>query len=668
MSARRLLLHLATAIALCTPPSLSASPEVDTTWSIGIYGGPQFISNTSSIPIVPGSTDCGEWGNGTSFGWSVGLGAVYPMSYAEGWLDVAPRLWLSSHPAVLTAQTSAYEVFDPSSGQYAPLVIEHTFDASMTSLGLDLGLLVHHPQVRWLSFRPAFHVSMPVLAAERTESDRILNPSSALWPSETKTRVTASGEFGRTATAYSVSAAVSAAIPLRDYLDIRLEAGWRQGLNSMLADAQWKQSAAFAGIGIEWRIPLDEQPTPPPPPTVPGEEDMPPPVVQPSVWTAMAGARPLQLQRTVVTETYPLLPYLFFDSLQAALPARYKSYAEVEDFAEQELPKETMSIYYSILDVVGARMKADPSSTLVLTGTGDGTEGGTVSERLELARARATSVASYLSRRWNIGADRLAVRSVEKPDLASSKEYAEGFAENRRVELSSPSRTLLRPVEHIRFLEYATIDSFARMSFAVTDQERDNPTVSWRVDVSRGGALVSSASGVGRPASVLTVPVDSAALAALGTSVASRDSLESVITLRKADGSQERLVCSVPLVVSDNDFEVGRLSLIVFDFDRADISAANAEMMRRFVRSSIHTNSTVSVTGSTDRLGEMKYNQELSERRARSVADIIARELPAARFANVVGMGATRLLYDNSIPEGRYYCRTVTVEVQTPVR
>jgi hypothetical protein len=33
----------------------------------------------------------------------------------------------------------------------------------------------------------------------------------------------------------------------------------------------------------------------------------------------------------------------------------------------------------------------------------------------------------------------------------------------------------------------------------------------------------------------------------------------------------------------------------------------------------------------------------------------------------VIGMGEKRLLYDNSNPEGRYYSRTVTVIVETPV-
>jgi len=52
----------------------------------------------------------------------------------------------------------------------------------------------------------------------------------------------------------------------------------------------------------------------------------------------------------------------------------------------------------------------------------------------------------------------------------------------------------------------------------------------------------------------------------------------------------------------------------------------------------------------------------LSTARAKSTAD-------ALEFKNVnyLGKGEYDLLFDNSTPEGRYYCRTVVVEVRIPV-
>ena len=73
------------------------------------------------------------------------------------------------------------------------------------------------------------------------------------------------------------------------------------------------------------------------------------------------------------------------------------------------------------------------------------------------------------------------------------------------------------------------------------------------------------------------------------------------------------------------------------------------------------------MTGSTDIIGEQYHNQELSERRAESVRDLIVTEKPGAVITEVVGTGSTNMLFTNELPEGRYYCRTVMVEVETPI-
>ncbi|MEI6089253.1 MAG: hypothetical protein WCR42_02265 [bacterium] len=36
-------------------------------------------------------------------------------------------------------------------------------------------------------------------------------------------------------------------------------------------------------------------------------------------------------------------------------------------------------------------------------------------------------------------------------------------------------------------------------------------------------------------------------------------------------------------------------------------------------------------------------------------------------FFNVQGVGEDTLLYNNDVPEGRFYCRTVQIVVKTPI-
>jgi hypothetical protein len=36
--------------------------------------------------------------------------------------------------------------------------------------------------------------------------------------------------------------------------------------------------------------------------------------------------------------------------------------------------------------------------------------------------------------------------------------------------------------------------------------------------------------------------------------------------------------------------------------------------------------------------------------------------------SEVLGLGKDILLYNNDIPEGRFYCRTVNITVETPIK
>ena len=117
-----------------------------------------------------------------------------------------------------------------------------------------------------------------------------------------------------------------------------------------------------------------------------------------------------------------------------------------------------------------------------------------------------------------------------------------------------------------------------------------------------------------------------------------------------------------------SNYEVSRLSLIVFDYDKADINAANKKMMERVISESARDGSTASVIGSTDRLGEADHNMQLSRQRAEAVSSLAQTIAPSLNVQEVKGIGSSVLPYDNSLPEGRFYCRTVSLTITTPLR
>ncbi len=72
----------------------------------------------------------------------------------------------------------------------------------------------------------------------------------------------------------------------------------------------------------------------------------------------------------------------------------------------------------------------------------------------------------------------------------------------------------------------------------------------------------------------------------------------------------------------------------------------------------------VTVEGHTDSTGSAQYNQELSERRAMHVRDLLTQDgVPAARL-DVKGYGASDPIADNATAEGRQANRRVQLEIR----
>jgi outer membrane protein OmpA-like peptidoglycan-associated protein len=79
-----------------------------------------------------------------------------------------------------------------------------------------------------------------------------------------------------------------------------------------------------------------------------------------------------------------------------------------------------------------------------------------------------------------------------------------------------------------------------------------------------------------------------------------------------------------------------------------------------------YNKSVVEVAGHTDNVGAAEYNQQLSERRAGSVAQYLESQGLASNRVVTVGAGETRPVADNSTPEGRQANRRVELTL-TPL-
>ncbi len=673
---RRVLLHslsYLSVLVLLIQTTILCAQDVETPSTrgpenyYGVIAGMHLLSNKTTLDVYPGSSVCGQFSNGDALGLFAGLTYEYPIL---PYFQASARLLFSERPATLTMQSdNGLRAYDDQLGYDVPYIRENVFTASLRYLSIDLGVRLNPFEAIGLDIpmyvRASADAGDPIFGTRYEQTEEVIQPRTRLFPDGTLKHIISTGTLIEAGTAFGINAAVGYELQLSRSTFFDVEAGYRRGLNSVLSDQDWRVSSFYAAVNIRYGA-VEDEPKPPAPEPPPPVKTEPTPVVSAAPKPLIIEAfqtNPLEVQETVVTETYPLLPYIFFDSSSSVLRERYLAAVDPTQFHEKKLVKNTLAIYYHVLDIIAKRMLEHPDATLNIIGTSDGRELNNLGQRRVLAEARAASVKNYLTSIWNIDESRLRTSVQDIPQLASNPQYFEGLEENRRVELQSSESALLAPVVHARFMEYTPVQS--KQVFAVKAL-RPEQAQNWDASM-RKNSQVSRLSGGGTLPSTIPFSVDSSVLVAIGREIAAQDSVDGRLDVLQLDGSTVSASCRFPIVKSLNQFELSRLSLIVFDFDRSDINQTNRTMMQTFIKDAMKENSQVSITGSTDRLGEQKYNKTLSQSRADEAKNFLLTLNAAARIQKCEGIGASQLKYDNSLPEGRYYCRTVSIVVQTPI-
>lgn len=370
-------------------------------------------------------------------------------------------------------------------------------------------------------------------------------------------------------------------------------------------------------------------------------------------------AAKVTMEEFIVNKYIPLLPYLFFGEGSAVLPERYSrlSAADARQFDIKNRNKlSTLETYHHLLNIIGQRLRSTDAS-LHITGYTAGEKDG-----LALAGQRAETVAEYLSSVWNIPSSRLIVSARQLPDHPSSMASPEGTEENRRVELRSPDVSLFAPViltDTVRTVDPPTV-RFRRRLFSETGIRH------WSILITQADHPLKEIRGDGP-----VPPLVDWQISMDDIRPAAAIPLEYRLTVTDSSGQSfltppnsilfEQLTISKKKLERRADKVIDRFSLLLFDYDASALSARH-ETTLGFIRRRLQPQSTIRITGTTDRLGEEEYNRLLSQRRARETADALG-----AASALVTGAGEDTVTYSNDVPEGRFYSRTVRIIIETPV-
>ncbi len=368
-------------------------------------------------------------------------------------------------------------------------------------------------------------------------------------------------------------------------------------------------------------------------------------------------------------ERMPLVDAIFFDDGSTEIPSRYARIdpADAARFDETSLPEapsaggstrrlragRQLAAYHNILNILGARMARHPGTAVTLVGSAaDSAEGG----------AMARAVREYLVGTFGLDASRVVAVGATRPPHSSGTKRTPAddlplaAEENRRVEIVPSDPLLLDPLD-VRSVLEEPFDNDLRVGVKC-----DEPIDRWSVAI--------SGPGFNRTYGPYTTPMQRIPS---GPILGDRNEGVYVARLSMVTTSGDLAIREVSFTLTRKDRAPARARryAILFDFDESKTVAGYEWFLRSVVAPTIEDGGAVFVHGHTDAIGDEDHNRELSAMRALN-AELILEDEVKKKGESVVfdiygfGENESRAPFPNDTPEGRYYNRTVTVDVVPP--
>lgn len=653
-----------------------------TRFNYGIMGAFGLNWHSADFKGLEGVKSCCpgyESGTGLNFGGSIFVN--FPISDN---LELSTRLGYTDLSGVLSREESTTIL--GSNGASAAGLFEHSIDAQLASVNLQV----------LASFRLTDEMRLSaglrlgtLMTKTFIQKEQLLEPSNgvftdALGNNLGRIRNQANGEIPN-------AAGIESALLFGGSYDLPMNAAHTlflvpevmvgYNVTSFISNYGWNAMTVNGGIGLRF-APRDIRPAkvklpPPPPPPPPPLPPPPPPPVVPSLNATVVAlsldennqekpVSTIKVEEFLMNRTHPILPYIFFDDNSSSISNRYTrlTQKDKDEFSFKNFYKvKTMEVYYNVLNILGKRLQFYPQGNITLVGCN--TDMDEERGNKALSQRRSEVVKDFLVREWGIDPRRITIEYRNLPEIPSNMKEQDGIEENRRVEMIANIPQLLEPVN---VKDTLRISNPPRFRFK--PQIFSNIGVKeWKVVTSQMDKDLKVFSGTGNPPTQIDWDVtqenEQEFVPRLDKPLQYRlvvvDNDNKVLESPKQTLPVQQLTIEKKIDEVMEDKEINKYAIIGFSFNKSELSGGNIEIAAG-AKKSLRKSSTVLIKGFSDRIGNNDLNKKLATERAYSVADYLGVDRK-----NVRAVGEDILLYDNNLPEGRFYSRTVTIDIETPI-
>lgn len=644
---------------------------------------------SADISDIPGSESCcDKFSSGIGFHNSLNINLLYKLApdvFALGGLsyfNLSGNLIRKEETVFNTDGTNAI------SG-----IIEHRASQSIHTLGMNLGAAY-----RTGDFLISMNYGLGIPIVNTFEqSEQIIKPQSGVVFDENDSKIftQASGDFPITALLHSFATNFSVRLPMNNKGDLHLvpNAFLSLGLNSLISDSSLFAHNFGVGLGIEFDLSSTFTSKETNEINIKEEEIL----LKESLASLsenkvkdttkvqevkklesniilrpvyVAGKKEIQsnimeLEEFNSTRTIPLLNYIFFDHNSFELHDRYFKLekSEIQNFKGKDLfTLPTLKIYQHILNIIGERLRnsfrdADININAYTSNYAE------EENNKYLAVSRANTIKNYFTDIWQIDEDRIKISGGGLPPNPAKGDLSVSYEENRRVELNSNNSELLKPLEMSDTLLVPKFEKFKFYNFVDTTQIK---YVRWEFIITKNGSQIHRQSEYGLPPIAIEWTPEE-----INKNTYSEDD-DISYTLELYDEANKSAVISGKIIVSIktlnkktvenmNDKLIEKISLILFDYDKFDLEGRNLQIVEQ-IENKLKPNSKVIISGFTDNIGNEDYNKELSMRRADAIYNALSKGIKEKH-----AYGESIELFNNRLPEGRFYSRTVLIDIETPI-